>query len=522
MDKIDHLSCSIPFFCGVMKDVRNNSYNFLIDSLIHSMIGNEVREMEESMKVLLVAAEAAPFVKSGGLGDVMGSLPEALKKEGLDVRLVIPRHRAVREDEMHGVEYLGEIDVQLHWRTQKAKILRKNGNVPIYFIESDYYFGRGELYGYGDDNERFAFFSKAVLDMMAFLDFFPDVLHCNDWQSGPVCAYLKEVYSKMVYYKNIKTVFTIHNLQYQGNFDRSTMEILGLPYYCFEKGDIEFYGNVSYMKMGLIYSDYISTVSESYAKEIQSWEYGYGMDGILRSRSHQLHGILNGIDYMANNPATDSRIVKNYDEKHLDGKKENKWALQERLNLEKRDVPIVAMITRLANQKGMDIVSHVFDEMMKRDIQFVLLGTGEMQYEHFFQEMAKRYGKQVSVNLYFDEILAQQIYASSDMFLMPSYFEPCGLGQMFSLRYGTVPIVRKTGGLADTISHYHESNPNGNGFVFESYDGAGMLWALDEACRIYHGEGWGQVVRNALACNFSWENSAKKYIEMYELFMTGE
>ena len=474
--------------------------------------------MKNGLKVLIVASEAAPFVKSGGLGDVAGSLPKALKAQGVDVRVVIPRHMAIKNSEMQDVKYLGEFDVHLFWRIQRAKVLVKPQEVPIYFIENDFYFGRGDLYGYGDDNERFAFFGKAVLDMMALLDFYPDVLHCNDWQTGPVCLYLKEVYSKMVYYSRIKTLFTIHNLQYQGNFDKSTMEILGAPYYCYENGCVEFYNNVSYMKMGLACADRISTVSETYAKEIQTWEYGYGMDGILRSRREFLSGIINGIDYLSNDPETDSRLPYSYSAENLGGKEKNKRALQERLNLERRDVPIVAMITRLADQKGLDILSHVFHEMMQRDVQFVLLCTGETLFEYFFRDMSHRYTFKASINLYFDEILAQQIYAGSDLFLMPSKFEPCGLGQMFSLRYGTVPIARKTGGLADTVFPYNAETKEGNGFLFESYDGGGILWALDQALGVYHqgGDAWEQVVRNAMNSNYSWENSATKYIALYE------
>ncbi|NCC15201.1 MAG: glycogen synthase GlgA [Clostridia bacterium] len=474
--------------------------------------------MENRLKVLIVASEAAPFIKSGGLGDVVGSLPKALKEQGVDVRVVIPRHMSVKNSEMQDVKYLGEFDVHLFWRIQRAKVLVKPQEVPIYFIENDFYFGRGGLYGYGDDNERFAFFGKAVLDMMAMLDFYPDVVHCNDWQTGPICLYLKEIYSKMIYYSRMKTLFTIHNLQYQGNFDKSTMEILGVPYYCYENGNVEFYNNISYMKMGLIYADRISTVSETYAEEMKAWEFGYGMDGILRSRKEVLSGIINGIDYLAYNPETDKRIVCNYSAAYLEGKAKNKRALQERLGLEQRDVPIVSMITRLADQKGLDILSQVFHDMMQRDVQFVLLGTGETRFEYFFREMANRYPGRVSLNIFFDETLAQQIYAGADMFLMPSKFEPCGLGQMFSLRYGTVPIVRKTGGLADTVFPYDTKSKEGNGFLFESYDGTGILWALDQALAVYSQgkDEWNHVVKNAMNSNYSWANSASKYIKLYE------
>ncbi len=476
------------------------------------------KKEDKKLKVLLVSSEAAPFAKSGGLGDVVGSLPKALQSMGADVRVVLPKYMSIKEEHLQDVEYVGSFCVSLSWRNQEAKILQKNGDVPVYFVENDFYFGRGRLYGYGDDNERFAFFSKAVLDMLALLDFYPDVIHCNDWQTGPLCMYLKETYHKMIFHSKIKTLFTIHNLQYQGNFDKSTMEMLGVPYYCYENGNVEFYGNVSYMKMGLIYGDWISTVSKTYAKEIQTQDFGYGMDGILRSRNDRLSGILNGIDYKTNNPATDSRIYQNFDSNNILDKKENKKALQKQLGLEQRDVPLIGMITRLANQKGLDILAQVFEEIMREDIQFVLLGTGESHYEHIFKNMEERHPGKVSANIMFDDVLAQRIYAAGDMFLMPSLFEPCGLGQMFSLRYGTVPIVRKTGGLADTVSHYNPKTKTGNGFVFESYDSGGLLWAVKEALKVYQmGEAeWSRVVKNAMESNDSWESSAKEYMTLYE------
>ncbi len=478
----------------------------------------------ERRKILLVSSEAAPYAKSGGLGDVVGSLPKALKEADVDVRVVLPKYATIKEEHLQDVEYLGSFLVNLAWRTQEAKILRKNtGAFPVYFIENDFYFGREGLYGYGDDNERFAFFCKAVLHMLSMVDYYPDIIHCNDWQTGPICMMLKETYSKMVFYSRIKTLYTIHNLQYQGVFGRETMDLLGVPHWCFDNGSVEFYGNVSYMKMGLMYADHISTVSNTYAEEIQTPQYGYGMDGVLRSRKEHLSGIINGIDYVANDPATDKRLTVNFDRNSIEKKKENKRDLQQYLGLEQRDVPMIGMITRLADQKGLDILTQVLGEMMREDIQFVLLGTGENRYEYIFKSMAQQYGGKMSANIMFDDTLAQKIYASSDLFMMPSFFEPCGLGQMFSLRYGTVPIVRKTGGLADTITHYNTETKQGNGFVFESYDGNGLLWAFREALKVYHmgEEEWGNVVRNAMDCNYSWASSAGKYIALYDQLMKG-
>ncbi|MGI6267478.1 MAG: glycogen synthase GlgA [Candidatus Metalachnospira sp.] len=471
----------------------------------------------EKLKILIVSSEAAPFVKSGGLGDVVGSLPKALRKLGADVRVVIPKFRKIKNENYIDVEYLGGFDVKLGWRTQKAGVLFKNGEVPTYFIENDFYFGRDELYGYDDDNERFAFFSKAVLDMLPFADFVPDIIHCNDWQTGPVPMLLRETYKKITYLKDIKTIYTIHNLQYQGNFDPSSMEMLDLPWYLYDNGTVEFYGRMSYMKAGLVYADIISTVSETYADEIQTEEYGYGFDGIIRAGKDRLRGIINGIDYETNNPETDKRIDVNYSADNAEAKKENKRLLQERLGLEQRDVPMICMISRLADQKGLDILANAMERLMQNDIQFVILGTGEKRYEDMFRYYENRWKGRFCSCIMFDDTLAQKIYASGDMFLMPSRFEPCGLGQMFSLRYGTVPVVRKTGGLADSVEQFNGENGTGNGFLFETYDAEGILWAVGEALKIYADtDKWNTLVKNCMNTKLSWNDSAEKYMELYK------
>ena len=471
----------------------------------------------EKLKILIVSSEAAPFVKSGGLGDVVGSLPKALRKLGADVRVVIPKFRKIKNENYIDVEYLSGFDVKLGWRTQKAGVLFKNGEVPTYFIENDFYFGRDELYGYDDDNERFAFFSKAVLDMLPFADFVPDIIHCNDWQTGPVPMLLRETYKKITYLKDIKTIYTIHNLQYQGNFDPSSMEMLDLPWYLYDNGTVEFYGRMSYMKAGLVYADIISTVSETYADEIQTEEYGYGFDGIIRAGKDRLRGIINGIDYETNNPETDKRIDVNYSADNAEAKKENKRLLQERLGLEQRDVPMICMISRLADQKGLDILANAMERLMQNDIQFVILGTGEKRYEDMFRYYENRWKGRFCSCIMFDDTLAQKIYASGDMFLMPSRFEPCGLGQMFSLRYGTVPVVRKTGGLADSVEQFNGETGTGNGFLFETYDAEGILWAVGEALKIYTDtDKWNTLVKNCMNTKLSWSDSAEKYMELYK------
>lgn len=470
----------------------------------------------ENLKVLIVSSEAAPFVKSGGLGDVAGSLPKALKALGADVRVVIPKYKKIKTEHYINIEFLGSFNVKLGWRTQKAGILLKNEDVPVYFVENDYYFGRDGLYGYDDDNERFAFFSKAVIDMLPFVDFIPDIIHCNDWQTGPVSMVLKESYKKISYLKNIKTLYTIHNLQYQGNFDPASLEMFDLPSYLYDNGTVEFYGRMSYMKSGIEYSDVVSTVSETYAKEIQTEEYGYGFDGIMRSVSGRLKGIINGIDYKENDPETDKRIEVNFGVDTIEKKKENKKLLQRSLGLEERDVPMICMISRLANQKGFDILAGAMETLMQNDIQFVLLGTGEKEYEDMFRYYEDRWKGRFCSCIMFDDVLAQRIYASGDMFLMPSRFEPCGLGQMFSLRYGTVPVVRKTGGLADTVTHFDPETGKGNGFLFETYDSGGIIWAVGEALKTYENkDSWNRLVRNCMETKLSWEDSAKKYIALY-------
>lgn len=471
----------------------------------------------ESLKILIVSSEAAPFVKSGGLGDVVGSLPKALRELGADVRVVIPKFRKIKNENFAGVEFLGNFNVKLGWRTQKAGVLYKNDSVPVYMIENDFYFGRDELYGYDDDNERFAFFSRAVLDMLPFVDFIPDIIHCNDWQTGPIPMILKETYKKISYLKNVKTLYTIHNLQYQGNFSPSSLEMFDLPRYLFDNGTVEFFGSMSYMKAGLMYADMISTVSETYAGEIQTEAYGYGFDGIMRSKSDKLRGIINGIDYVANDPATDKRIDVNFNTKSRSKKKENKRLLQERLGLEQRDVPMVCMISRLADQKGFDILANAMESLMNNDIQFVILGTGEKRYEDMFRYYENRWKGRFCSCIMFDDTLAQKIYASGDIFLMPSRFEPCGLGQMFSLRYGTVPVVRKTGGLADTVTMFNPATGEGNGFLFDTYDAGGILWAVGEALKVYRDkDSWDKLVKNCMETKLSWTDSAKKYIALYE------
>jgi len=471
------------------------------------------------LKVLIVATEVSPYAKSGGLGDVAGSLPKALQKEGVDVRVVFPKYKSVKKEYIDNSKFINSFYVKLGWRNQYAGVYEIQGaDVPTYMIENDFYFGRDGYYGYGDDYERFAFFSKAAIEFLTVIDFIPDVIHSNDWQTALVSLYLKDIYSRFVYFRNIKSLFTIHNLQYQGIFDKEILETIDLNYGYFVSDKLEFNSRVSLMKAGLLYSDAVSTVSNTYAYEVQTPQYGYNLDGVLRCRNNVLYGIVNGIDYEANNPATSKKIYCNFDENNLEeGKRENKHKLQQELGLPVGDMPMISVISRLADQKGINLIIEGMGELMQKDIQFVILGTGESRYEYMLREYENRYRDKVRSNIMFDDTRAQRIYAGSDMFLMPSLFEPCGLGQLFAMSYGTVPIVRTTGGLVDTVKQFSDQNPEGNGFAFQDYITSGMMWGINQALETYYNKDkWNKVVKNAFNTRFSWENSAKEYIKVYK------
>lgn len=470
------------------------------------------------VKILLAASEVTPFAKTGGLADVAGSLPKALKNLDHDVRVVMPCYKQVK-----GAKYLTDLPVPMDGHLETAiirqlSIQSREEDIPVYLIDNYKFFYRDRMYGYADEFERFHFFTKAVLAMLPWLGFQPDVIHCNDWHTALIPLFLKVKFMEEPFYQRIATVFTVHNLQYQGRFPREVLKSLGLDDSYFTPEQLEFYGVVNFMKAGLLYADVINTVSQKYALEIQTQELGEGLDGLLRKRALDLYGILNGLDYEENNPATDPRIYVNYDIHSIEKKKENKYQLQKELDLSMGDVPVVSMITRLVSQKGLDLVSAVVDEMMRLGIQLVFLGTGEDYYEKLLAEVKLRYPHQTSVNLGFDPVLAQKIYAGSDIFLMPSRFEPCGLGQLISLRYGTIPVVRRTGGLWDTIKNYDPDTGYGNGFTFDEYRPDKMLEALKRAVHLYVNdqEAWKKLMRLAMSMDFSWNRSALKYLEIYE------
>ena len=473
------------------------------------------------MKVLYVAAEAVPFAKTGGLADVAGSLPKALKEDGVDVRVIMPKFGKIPEKYRENMEHVYDGELNVAWRSKYVGLDKYElDGVTYYFVDNEEYFGREGFYGYDDDAERFSFFCRAVLNLLPAMDFWPDVINTNDWHAGLVNVFLKLEHMGDERYDNIKTVYTIHNLKYQGVFPKNVMaDVLGLDWKYFNNGDLEFYDAVNFMKGGIIYADHVTTVSRTYANEIQYPYFGEHLDGLLRSRADDLTGIVNGIDYDAYNPATDEMIFEKYDVNCLYRKVNNKTELQKKLGLPvDRKVPLVSIVSRLVEPKGMDLIVRMMDEILQHeDIQFVVLGTGEKRYEDWFKGLAWRFPKKVSANIYFSNELAHQIYASSDIFLMPSNYEPCGIGQLIALRYGTIPVVRLTGGLRDTVTQYSKYTNEGNGFTFENYNAHEMMYSLKRAISAFDNyEIWQKIQQNAVNSDYSWKNSAKEYEALYE------
>ncbi|MCL2047197.1 MAG: glycogen synthase [Defluviitaleaceae bacterium] len=476
---------------------------------------------KNSLKILFVSTEVNPYSKSGGLGDVAGSLPKALRDLGVDMRVALPKYASIPQKYLDEAKNISSFDVHLSWRVQQASVhaLDAHGDgESVYFVENDFYFNRNTFYGYGDDYERFAFFTKASLEMLTHINFQPDIVHFNDWHTGLGPTYLRDVYKGFTYYTNMKSLFTIHNLHYQGVFGREVLWAVGLNDGYFTGGDLEFFQNISYLKAGIMHADAVTTVSQTYANEIQTPAYGYGMDGLLRQRAEQtgqIYGITNGIDVIDNDPETDPRIFANFNKDSLEKKRSNKYRLQEDLGLPVSKAPMFSMITRLVEQKGFDILSIILDEFLSQDVQLVILGTGEGRYENLFRHYQWRYPNKVSANITFSGELAQRIYAASDVFMMPSVYEPCGLGQLFAMRYGTIPLVRKTGGLADTVFPFDAEKGTGNGFVFEDYVASGLMWAIRQAIDTYHSDSWKIIMQNAMSGEYSWGVAAKEYIDMY-------
>ncbi len=467
------------------------------------------------MKVLFVTSEAVPFAASGGLADVSGALPHALRERLVGCRVVLPLYESVPQELRENMTFLTSLSVPVAWRRQYCGVFEARHNGVIYYLlDNQYYFKRPGLYGHYDDAERFAFLSRAALEMLSCIDFKPDILHANDWQCALVPVYYSLFYAQREGYENIKTVFTIHNIQYQGKYGMEILEdVFGIPQDA--RSLVEQDGCVNLMKGAIESAHRVTTVSPTYAKEILDPWYSHGLDSILRAREWKLTGILNGIDTVGYDPAADPDIYAHYSADDPAGKAENKRALQERLNLPPRaDVPMVTMVTRLVSHKGLDLVKYVLGELLQEDVQFVLLGSGDWVYENFFREMQDRFPDKMRYCYGFVPELARKIYAAGDIFLMPSKSEPCGLSQMVACRYGTVPVVRETGGLKDSITDCGDGQ--GLGFTFKTYNANDMLYALHRSLGAYANKhDWPILVDRAMRTDFSWGRSANEYIRLY-------
>ncbi len=476
------------------------------------------------MRIVHISPEVTPFAKTGGLADVVGALPQALAALGHEVRVIMPLHRGVLRgrEGLTGAVSAISVPVQGGYEEGAVRQGKLDKDVSIYFIEKEKYFDRDYLYGtpqgdYPDNAERFSFFSRAALETVAALGLKPDILHCHDWQSALVPLYLKLFYRQRPNLSRAATLLTVHNLAYQGLFPDPELATTGIPADYFTPRGIEYYGRVSFLKAGLLYADAVTTVSEKYSREIQTPEYGYGLEGVLRERARDLYGIINGVDYKEWDPATDRDIVARYDPKNMGGKRRCKADLLKTLNLKGlEDKPLLGMISRMADQKGFDILVEGMDRLMALDIGLVILGAGEERYQRMLAEMPERFPG-LAVRIAFDNALAHKIEAGCDIFLMPSKYEPCGLNQIYSLKYGTIPVVRATGGLDDTIEDFDPGTGRGNGFKFTAYSHEDMVAKVEEAVNLFNRdeEGWKRLMQNAMACDYSWSSSAAKYLEVY-------
>ncbi|MDE7395148.1 MAG: glycogen synthase GlgA [Clostridiales bacterium] len=469
---------------------------------------------------MFVCSEAFPFAGTGGLGEVMGSLPRAVneQKGGFEARVILPLYESFPDSERSRLQFMCHINVPLAWRNQYCglfKLVEKG--VTYYFVDNEYYFKRPNLYGYYDDGERFAFFSRAVVELIPHLDFKLDVLHCHDWQTALVPIYYKLFYMYREGYGGIKTIFTIHNIEYQGKYSRSIIEdVFGIP--AAEYMSIEHRGCINLMKGAIDYSDAISTVSPTYARQIMDPYYAHGLENVLLKNSHKLRGILNGIDVDTYNPRTQKALFANYDENHLEGKARGKAELQRMLNLPvSPDTPIIAIVSRLVSHKGLDLIRYAMNDILRKNVQVVLLGKGDPDYENYFSHVQKMYDQKFSAVIAFNKDLSHKIYAGADIFLMPSKSEPCGLSQMMACRYGTIPVVRETGGLNDSIVDCYNGDL-GNGFRFSRYDAADMLGAIDRAVGLYadYKDKWHGLVVRAMTSDFTWKTSAGEYLKFYK------
>jgi len=481
--------------------------------------------MERPLRVLFATPEAVPFAKTGGLADVAGALPKFLQPLGCELKLVMPLYRSIKKSGIPLEPLADEIKVSVGGEIIEASLFQGqiNETIPIYFVSRDEFFDRESLYGtprgdYFDNAERFIFFSMAVLNLCQHLGFSPDIIHHHEWQTGLIPAYLKSVYRNDPVFSQTADVFTIHNIAYQGLFKKEKFRLTGLPDEMYNPEGVEFWGRINLMKAGIVFADVINTVSRKYSEEIQTPEYGYGLEGILRKRKEDLYGIVNGVDYQDWDPSHDPYLAARYRVDDLSGKRECKKDLlnEFHLPLSLMDQPLLGVISRLADQKGFDLVAEILDGLFSLDLGFVLLGTGEQKYHDLFSEVARRYPQKAGIRISYDDRLAHKIEAGADLFLMPSKYEPCGLNQIYSLRYGTIPVVRATGGLDDTIVHYDPAAGRGNGFKFTRYDGKEFLSQIRAALSYFaQPKHWQQLIRNAMTEDFSWARSAEAYVELY-------
>ncbi|HLC17441.1 MAG TPA: glycogen synthase GlgA [Thermodesulfobacteriota bacterium] len=474
-----------------------------------------------NLSVIFASPEATPFAKTGGLADVAGSLPGALKALGAKVFIFLPFYRHVANSGMEIEPTALEVTVPIGRRTIKARVLRNSKTeVPAYFIKCDEYYDRTYLYGtpdgdYFDNIERFAFFSRAVLEAIKAGGFRPDIIHCNDWQTGLIPAYLKDAYKKDEYFSKTATVLTVHNTAYQGVFPPELYDVLDLSKGLFSPEGLEFWGSINLLKAGVVFSDAITTVSPGYSREIRTPQYGYGLDGLFNKRGDDLYGVVNGADYNEWNPSTDPLIPGNYSPDDLSGKGACKRELLKAFDLDLEETtPVIGMISRLAGQKGFDILAEAMPALMRLNLGIVILGTGETVYRGLIEKLAEKYPRKLSVKIAFDNTLAHLVEAGSDIFLMPSRYEPCGLNQLYSMRYGTIPVVRATGGLDDTVRDFGEEGATG--FKFKEYSAAALASRVKDALAVFRNKkAWSKLQKNAMAEDFSWEKSAKNYMEIY-------
>ncbi len=479
--------------------------------------------VKRKLNVLFAASEAYPFMKTGGLGDVAGSLPKALQNDGVEVRVIVPKYRDIPQEYKDQMEHVCDFYMPLGWRNVFCGIEKITyQGVIYYFVDNEYYFNRGGAYGYFDDGERIAFFSKAIVECLQYLpDFKCDVLHCNDWHTALAPVFLREFYNGVGNYDNIKTVFTVHNLKFQGQMSDMVLgDILGLDRNKAASEQLRCDSqSINFLKGALCYSDILTTVSETYAGEIQSDFFGENMQDIFRRRSNVLYGIVNGIDVDFFNPEKSTNIVANYSADDLAGKRKCKEELQKELGLEvNADIPLIVMIGRLTQQKGLDLIQRVLDELMQQSVQFAVLGTGDYEYEEMFKGFSYKYPGKVSANIRFSEPLSHRLYSGGDMLLMPSLFEPCGLSQMIAMHFGTLPIVRETGGLKDTVKPYNMYTGEGTGFSFANYNAHEMLFTIKAAIDLYYNnkDAWTKMQKTAMKTDFSWNVAADKYKKLYE------